>query len=66
MTKKSSNRIMAHNENYGGTRRGAGRPETDRKKMLGVRLSQEAFEKLCRLTKNKSEYIDELIKQQSE
>ena len=57
---------MAHNENYGGTRRGAGRPETDRKKMLGVRLSQEAFEKLCRLTKNKSAYIDELIKQQPE
>lgn len=51
---------------HGGRRSGAGRPANDRNIMVGVRLSQEAVDKLNRLTSNKSEYIENLIKQQPE
>lgn len=50
----------------GGARPGSGRPVTDRNIPVMVRLSQEAADKLKRLTRNKSEFIDELIKQQPE
>jgi hypothetical protein len=57
---------MSNENNHGGSRSGAGRPSNDRNIMVGVRLSQEAVDKLNRLTKNKSEYIENLIKQQPE
>jgi hypothetical protein len=50
----------------GGRRPGAGRPANDRNILIGVRLSREAFDKLERLTTNKTEYIENLIKQQPE
>lgn len=43
-----------------------GRPANDRSKMLSVRITNEAFDKLNHLTKNKTEYIDTLIKEQPE
>lgn len=46
----------------GGRREGSGRPVTALKVPLMVRISQEAADKLAGV-KNKSEYIDELIKQ---
>ena len=58
MSQESSNR--------GGRRSGAGRPANDRNVMVSVRLSQEAVDKLNRLTNNKAEYIDRLIKEQPE
>ena len=58
---------MKNNErNHGGRRAGSGRPANDRNIMVGVRLSQEAVDKLNRLTSNKAEYIENLIKQQPE
>lgn len=50
----------------GGVRPNSGRPANDRNIQLMVRISKEASEKLCRLTNNKSEYIDRLIKEQPE
>ena len=50
----------------GGRRSGAGRPANERSISLMVRITQEAMDKLNRLTTNKSEYIDNLIKQQPE
>lgn len=50
----------------GGYRHKAGRPANDRSVTLSVRITQEAMEKLNRLTRNKSEYIDTLIKEQPE
>ena len=43
-----------------------GRPANDRSIMLSVRITQEAMDKLNRLTRNKAEYIDTLIKEQPE
>ena len=43
-----------------------GRPANDRSIAVSVRITQEAFDKLNRLTNNKSEYIDSLIKKQPE
>lgn len=57
---------MTNQSNRGGRRTGSGRPKNDRNVMLCVRISQEASEKLNRLTSNKAEYIDDLIKSQSE
>ena len=57
---------MSNENNHGRRRSGAGRPANDRNIMVGVRLSQEAVDKLNRLTSNKSEYIENLIKQQPE
>lgn len=57
---------MEDKKQHGGRRAGSGRPANDRNIMVGVRLSQEAVDKLSRLTSNKSEYIDNLIKQQPE
>lgn len=50
---------------HGGRRIGAGRPTNDRNIMVGVRLSQKVVDKLNLLTSNKSEYIENLIKEQS-
>ena len=52
--------------NHGGRREHAGRKANDRSIPLLVRITQEAADKLSRLTSNKSEYIDNLIKQQPE
>lgn len=57
---------MSNEKNHGGRRAGSGRPANNRNIMVGVRLSQEAADKLNRLTSNKSEYIDKLIMQQPE
>lgn len=48
---------------WGGSR-GGGRPKNDRNATLYVRITQEALDKLNRLTNNRSEYIDALIKAQ--
>lgn len=53
-------------KNWGGARDGAGRHSSGRNVPLMVRITQEANDKLNRLTDNKSEYIDTLIKQQPE
>ena len=55
---------MEQTNNDGGRRRG--RPANDRSITVSVRITQEALDKLDRLTRNKSEYIDNLIKQQPE
>ena len=57
---------MSNDKNHGGRRTGAGRPANERSVMVGVRLTQEAADKLNRLTNNKSEYLDNLIKKQPE
>ena len=49
----------------GGYRPNAGRPTNNRSVIVSVRISQEAFDKLNSLTKNKSEYINNLILMQS-
>lgn len=50
----------------GGYRPNSGRPANDRSVQLLVRITKEAANKLSRLTSNKSEYIDRLIKEQPE
>ena len=50
---------------HGGSRPGAGRRANDRKCMLSVRISPEA-EEIIKTVKNKSEYIDNLIKKDYE
>ena len=57
---------MSNENNHGGRRAGSGRPANDRNIMVGVRLSREVVDKLNRLTSNKSEYIENLIKRQPE
>lgn len=57
-------KTMAQNEQHpgwGGSR-GGGRPVTDRNVAVTIRISQEAADKL-KTVKNKSEFIDNLIKQ---
>ena len=46
----------------GGRRPGSGRPANDRNIMVGVRVSQEAAD-ILNAQKNKSEFIDTLIKE---
>ena len=48
----------------GGYRPNAGRPTNNRSVMVSVRISQEAADKLNKLTKNKSEFINNLILEQ--
>ena len=57
---------MEKQNQRGGVRAGSGRPANDRNVQLLVRISQESSDKLNRLTNNKAEYIDNLIKQQPE
>ena len=52
---------MEQQENRGGRRSGAGRPANDRNIPVLVRLSQEAVDKLNRITSNKAEFIETLI-----
>lgn len=52
----------AEKKSWGGYREGGGRPSTDRNVPVMVRISQEAADLLKR-QKNKSEYIDRLIKE---
>ena len=52
-----------NDKNHGGQRTGAGRPANDRSIPVLVRLSQEAVDKLNRMTNNKSWFIDKIIKQ---
>lgn len=47
----------------GGARPNSGRPANDRSVPVLVRITQEAADKLNRITTNKSEFIDNLIKQ---
>lgn len=49
-------------ETRGGRRPGSGRPANDRNVMLSVRITKEAAEKIAGV-KNKSEFIDTMIKQ---
>ena len=46
----------------GGSRPGAGRPVTDLKLRLSLRISKEAHDKISKI-RDKSAYIDNLIKQ---
>ena len=55
-----------NDKNHGGQRAGAGRPANNRNVMVGVRISQEAVDKLNRLTNNKAEFIEKLIMEQPE
>jgi hypothetical protein len=55
-----------NDKNHGGRRENAGRKANDRSTPVLVRITKEAADKLSRLTSNKSEYIDNLIKQQPE
>lgn len=48
--------------NWGGARPGGGRPPTNRNVSVNFRISQEAAD-LLNKQKNKSEYIDNLIKE---
>lgn len=52
---------MKQNNNHGGARQGAGRKPNDRSVPLMVRVSPEAAQVLEGV-RNKSEYIDDLIK----
>jgi hypothetical protein len=52
---------MEQTNNDGGRRRG--RPANDRSVVLSVRITQEAMDKLNRMTNNKSWFIDKIIKQ---
>ena len=56
---------MEEKKQWGGYREGGGRPSTDRNVAISVRISQEANE-LLKQQKNKSEYIDRLIKEASQ
>ena len=50
---------------HGGFRQGAGRPkkkEAEKKKMVSIRLSVNVIKHLDENIKNKSEYIENLIK----
>ena len=49
---------MANENNWGGLREGSGRKDSNRSKVLYVRISAEALD---RLTSNRSQYIDDLI-----
>lgn len=49
------------NNTHGGKREGAGRKVTPYKKSLMVRISDEAYD-IIKDKKNKSEYIDTIIK----
>lgn len=52
---------MMDKKQRGGARPGSGRPATDRKYPISVRISREAAE-LLETVANKSEFIDELIR----
>lgn len=53
---------MEEKKQHGGRRPNAGRPSNDRSFMVGVRITKEAYDKLQTVS-NKSEFIDNLIKQ---
>ena len=52
---------MEQPKQRGGARPGSGRPTTGRSRMIGVRVSEEAFNRLNELTNNKAEFIERLI-----
>lgn len=52
---------MEEKKKSGGRRPGAGRPVNNRNILIAVRISQDAAD-ILNTQKNKSEYIDELIK----
>lgn len=54
--------VAEYKDARGGAQPGAGRPKTERNTALTVRISQDAMNKLNSITKNKSEFIDALIK----
>ena len=56
---------MTTKNTHGGSRPGAGRRANDRKCMVLVRISPEAHEML-KPVRNKSEYVDRLIKEDYE
>lgn len=56
--------MEAPKKNTWGGSRGGGRPKNDRSINLSVRITQQAMDKLNTLTKNKSQYIDDLIMKQ--
>jgi hypothetical protein len=53
---------MSNDKNWGGYREGGCRPATDRNVAVTVRISHEAADKL-KTVKNKSEFIDRIIKE---
>lgn len=58
--------MTAEKKQRGGRRPGAGRPSNGRNVMVGVRLSRGAVDKLNRLAKNKSEFIEKMIMEHPE
>ena len=52
---------MAKSKNWGGSREGSGRKMGYRQKKLYIRISAEALEKLDSLTKNRGQFINDLI-----
>lgn len=52
---------MANENNWGGQREGSGRKKGDRDKVLWVRISAEAMAKLDSQTKNRGQFINDLI-----
>lgn len=62
-TKRCS--LMKPKNRHGGARPGSGRPASDRNIPLMVRVSPEAVQVLDGV-KNKSEYVDNLIRAQKE
>ena len=57
--------ISMEEKKHGGFRQGAGRPkkkEAEKKKMVSIRLSMNVIKHLDENIKNKSEYIENLIK----
>lgn len=54
--------LLKEKQPRGGKRKGAGRKNEGRHVPLSVRISQEAMDNLNSLTKNKSEFIDLLLK----
>ena len=54
--------MEATKKNTWGGSRGGGRPKNDRSINLSVRITQQAMDKLNESTNNKSEFIDNLLK----
>lgn len=53
--------MMEQQSSRGGRRPNSGRPSNNRNIPVMVRLSQEAVDKLNRITSNKAEFIETLI-----
>lgn len=55
-----------HKRPHGGHREGAGRPAGERTQNLHVRITEKAHGYLCKMTHNKGEFVDWLIRKEYE